>query len=574
MKRLVLKKLVIISQKNEVAKIIEFDKELTVITGENPTDITINRTGKSLVIKSIYHSLGGKLSKYTSNWSNLQIATILTFCYGGIDYEIYRNNDNFILRNNVECFFFSNISELRKHFVELFNFKIRMPIKKDDSNVVYAYPGAIFMPFYIDQDKGWSGSWDSFGDIFRGAWKNEVLLYHMGIRTSRYYDLLDEKVELEMKLGENKRQENTINLVMKNHLDKYKNYLDINVDLDNFANEITQLTSELNTQMSRRNEVRDELVSCFNEMKELEEIYLVAEKVHNELLRDIDYVENKESEEKIVCPICGTPHENSIHNRFHIYSEIEECEETMKKYFEEKIKIERRIQKQSAELENLESYVTKINEILNKKREKITFKEIIVAEGSKSILYDLRQELATLKNKIIAIELRLKEIRKEQTAITKAGKDISAMYLEKLRSNLQILNVIDIDSKDLAKFKPSFDSGGNDLPCAILAQVFSLYNVATRYSETVCAPIVLDAIFQQEPAEEKINKIWDFVLTMQPKNSQMVISTTEMHNRQIKGKVIRLTEERGLLNDTDYNKERNSIDRYKNRLMQYLKESK
>ena len=37
MKRLILKKLVIISQKNEEARTIEFDDRLTVITGDNPS---------------------------------------------------------------------------------------------------------------------------------------------------------------------------------------------------------------------------------------------------------------------------------------------------------------------------------------------------------------------------------------------------------------------------------------------------------------------------------------------------------------------------------------------------------
>ena len=56
MKRLVIKKLVIISQKSEEAKVVEFDDKLTVITGENPEGITINRTGKSVLMKSIYYS--------------------------------------------------------------------------------------------------------------------------------------------------------------------------------------------------------------------------------------------------------------------------------------------------------------------------------------------------------------------------------------------------------------------------------------------------------------------------------------------------------------------------------------
>lgn len=572
MKRLVLNRLVIISQKNEEARTIEFDEKLTIITGENPDGITINRTGKSLAIKSIYHALGAKLSQYTSNWSNLQLSTILTFTYDENEYEIYREKDRFILVENGTLNFFRNISELRKYFVELFNFRIRMSINKND-DVVYAYPGAIFMPFYVDQDKGWSGSWDSFGDVFNTKWKKEILLYHMGVRTPRYYDLLDEKVELTLTQSEYKREENTLNVVVKKHVEKYKNFLDINIELNNFEHEISQLTNELSIQMNKRNQIKDEIVNCFNAMREYEELYIVAERVYNELLDDVDYVENNYTEESIECPICGTTHENSILNRFHLYSEIEECESTMKQYFEERDKIEKRLQKQTDELKALEDYITRIESILNRRRKAITFKEIVVAEGSKSILEDLKNELGSVQNQIRVIDQKLKEITKEQTAITKAGKHIIDRYLENFKTNLDILNVVDIAEKDLKEFKASFSSGGNDLPSAVLAQMFALYSISVKYSETVCAPIVLDAIFQQEPAKEKINLIWDFVIENQPINSQIVISTTEINDRKFNGKVVHLTKERGLLTKDDYLKERDKILKYKNELLNHLQKT-
>ena len=145
------------------------------------------------------------------------------------------------------------------------------------------------------------------------------------------------------------------------------------------------------------------------------------------------------------------------------------------------------------------------------------------------------------------------------------------MYLDKLKINLEILNVTYIDSKDLKKFKTSFNSGGNDLPCAILAQIFTLYLISSRYSTTVSAPIVLDAIFQQEPAEEKINTIWDFIINNQPQDSQLIISTTEMHDKEVEGKVIQLTKEKGLLNREDYIAEKENIIFYKNELLNRLK---
>ena len=383
--------------------------------------------------------------------------------------------------------------------------------------------------------------------------------------------MLEEKVDLELNNKENKRQESTLKIVLKNHIEKYKGYLDINLDLNTFAEEIAQLTNELNIQMNKRNIIKEEIVNCFNELREWEELFVAAEKVYNELLKDVDYVENDLQEDTVICPICGTMHENSIQNHFNMYSEIQECEETMQSYFEERSKIEKRVQKQMDELKGLEDYINKINEILDRKREAVTFKDIVVAEGSKSILEDLRLELSQTQTSIERIQKRLNDITTEQRTITRAGKHINDLYLEKLKINLEMLNVIDIDSKDLKRFKASFNSGGNDLPCAILAQIFTLYLISSRYSTTVSAPIVLDAIFQQEPAKEKINAIWDFVITNQPQDSQVIISTTEMHDKEVEGKVIKLTKEKGLLNREDYISENKNISFYKNELLNRLK---
>lgn len=94
-------------------------------------------------------------------------------------------------------------------------------------------------------------------------------------------------------------------------------------------------------------------------MKELEEVYSSAESVYNELLADADFVESELTEEEIICPICGTVHKNSVENKFHLYSEIEECETVIQDYFIEREKIEKKIEKQSQELEKLNDYIEK-----------------------------------------------------------------------------------------------------------------------------------------------------------------------------------------------------------------------
>jgi len=567
-----IKKITIISEKNEVAKTVEFDKKLTVITSEELNKKTINRTGKSLLIKSIYHSLGAKLSKYTSNWNNLMLSTIVEFSLDSSIYKLYRQKNRFILINKNNATFYNNISNLRKEFVELFNFKIKMPYRKGDENSTYAYPGAFFMPFYIDQDKGWSGTWDSFADLFNTQWKKETLLYHLGVRTPKYYELLDERIKLEVDKNDYKVQEKTLGKIYQRHIKKYKDVIDINVNIEDYSEEISKLTDELNEQLDKRNLIKEKIVDCFNELRECEELYRIAEKVYDELIQDADYVENESMDKIIVCPVCGTNHENSMINRYKLYSEIEECEETISGYFDTKEKIEVRLEKQYTELVQMDDYISKINDILDKKRESITFRDVIVSEGSKSLLKDVTSEISEVQNEIIRIDSRMKEIRKDLTAITRSGSNITKHYLEKLSANLSMLNVNDIDYKELEKFKVSFNSGGNDLPCVVMAQVYALFATAKTNSKTIVSPIVFDAIYQQEPAPNKVDFIWDFIVNNQPEDSQLIISTTELHGKNFNGKTIRLSSERSLLNSQDYKASEIEISKFKDMMIKYLKE--
>lgn len=54
--------------------------------------------------------------------------------------------------------------------------------------------------------------------------------------------------------------------------------MDINVNIEDYTDEISRLTEELNDQLDKRNEIKEEIVSCYNELREYEELYLIAEK--------------------------------------------------------------------------------------------------------------------------------------------------------------------------------------------------------------------------------------------------------------------------------------------------------
>lgn len=566
MKRLILKKLTIISQAEHKAKIIEFDPKLTVIVSENNNGESLNRTGKSFVMKSIYHAMGAKLKQYTTTWKQMNVCTIIEFYLDDEIFVLYRNIDKFILMNGEVLFKkFESVSELKEFYVEFFNFNMKLTDNKNKT--MHLFPGAVFMPFYIDQDRGWTGEWNSFGDIYQASWKKEILQFHLGVKPNKYYELIDEQAEISNKNQENKTKQRLLQEFYDEQLKRSCEYLDINVQIDEFADEIINLTNELNCQLNKKNAIKAALVSSFNRMTEIDELYEIAKRNLCELVEDIEFINTDISDEQIICPTCGSIHENSISNRFLMFNEVEDCNKLIDAYFTERKAIEKTIDENERKLMTLSDFIETINDILNRNRDEVRFEDVIRSEGAKTVLSDMKTDIGKLNNKILLNEGRLSQIIAEKTKITKNGNAILKQYYSNLKSNLVSLDVNDIDPSSIKKFEVSLKCGGNDTPCAIISQIYALYDVAYKNSNSVISPIVLDAIFQQEPAKPKIQIIWDFIINKQPINSQLIVSTTEMHGNTINGKVIPLLEERGLLNDSDFIESERMLNQFKGILL-------
>ena len=118
----------------------------------------------------------------------------------------------------------------------------------------------------------------------------------------------------------------------------------------------------------------------------------------------------------------------------------------------------------------------------------------------------------------------------------------------------------------------SFESGGNDLSIAVLAQIFAIKKISKQNNNIVEFPIVLDAVFQQEPSNSKIELIWNFLVHHQPDDSQMIIATTDLHSFNPGGKIIRLHNKTALFSKEEYDNEQSNIAFYKDMMQKYINE--
>lgn len=169
MQSLELQEMLLVSHLEKRARKVIFHPRATVIRGENDT-------GKSSIIKSIYHAFGAEPSNIHRRWKRANVSYLVKFSVDGTNYQIYRHGRSFSLFSENELLgtYDSVTNELAPKLARILNFKLFL--LRHDGEPATPPPAYLFLPFYIDQDIGWVKNWSSFEKLkqFKN-WRKDVV---------------------------------------------------------------------------------------------------------------------------------------------------------------------------------------------------------------------------------------------------------------------------------------------------------------------------------------------------------------------------------------------------------------
>jgi predicted nucleic acid-binding Zn-ribbon protein len=538
------------------ARKVAFDPVRTLVYGKN-------QTGKSSLLKSIYWVLGAEPAVVHPRWQSADVMGLLRFQIDGEETSILRHGGTF-------CVFDSNSAIQRKFnrvmgglgafLAELFAFRLKLP-SRDGGEAVTPPPSFQFLPYYIDQDESWKKNWAAFsklGQFF--DWKRDVAEFHLGVRPNEYYELKGRKTALEAEVQRLEAELRIIGELIKQIRSSFDSaQFDINPDA--FRDEINSLVETCNKLLLRENTYKAKFTELHNERAELTEQIEFTKRAAADLDKDYHFVTEKIPEGKVPCPVCGTEYQNSFAERFSIAADEDRLLILVGELSARVAELDHRISLVRDDFRKTEQELGQIRPLLEKRREAVTFAEVLKSEGKREadVALGAKKDESTNAHGLALAQLR--DLSKKLASLTdrRRTEQIAGRYRSAMKENLLKLSVLTLPEKDFASIDSSIRETGSNLPRALLAYYFSVLTTIREFGDGTFFPIVIDSPNQQAQDKTSLAAMLKFIRDNQPKDSQLILGFEDDLGVDIPGTRINLVQKHHLMTGTAYAEVRASL---------------
>ena len=550
MKRLMIRKLIVISQSESRSLEVPFEKGLNIILGGN-------KTGKSSIIKSIFTTLGCECKRVEADWKKLVSTYLLFFKYGERQFCIVRQDKKFQIFENINndfsCIIETNaFHEYSNCLMDIL--EIKMPCISKDGKQFNITPPLHFRFQYIDQDEGWSKIADSFKNVaYIKDWKANTNKYVCGYLDDSYYALQAQKAEHILERDDKKKELN----YNQNFVSRITSTLTRIEDIES----VEDVTTDIELLLAKAEELRKLQFSYNAEMTVLEnDIYINQHKLHIvehnliETKKDIEYAMTQEDE--LICPFCGTIYSNGINEQLNITSDYAHCENLIAELkssisvaTKELEELKNKYNDVSVEIQSIEQKVQNTQELLSYSSFYKSKGQFEIYESCKRQLDVLQGEINSCVSKIAITDEKINEKKSKERS-----KDIREDIERYCRTLADAINLPKTFIQ-LRDFVQIVNRTGSETPRLVYMyqSALYLYNLNRAYSPFNF--YVVDTPNQQGQDADNLGSIFKSLELFLSDEGQVIVGTErETGMEQKASNVITLTEKRRCLNNINYEK--------------------
>lgn len=547
MKRLRFESLELLSLRERKARKIDFHPLMTVITGTNDV-------GKSSVIKSLYWAFGASPAITHPTWSAANVKAMVTFTVDDIRYRILRDHNAigiFDQDGRVLLVTSQITKELAPYLADLLDFQLVLTNRQGAPEI--PPPAYAFLPFYIDQDSGWTKPMNSFDNLGQYAdFRKPLLEFHTGILPNEYYRLEAEKRRLQVE----QRALEADRRVIQKAVERFKlevQFDGLELSIEGHELAIEQLLGRIQSVRAVRQERAKQLAGAQDERMLIEQQLQIVRASIVELERDATFA--GELPDEVFCPTCGTSHQNDFANRYGIVQDREACFEFFSEARSRVTDLTAKAAKAESGVRLADRAIAEIQASIEVKKGDISLFEVIESRGRAIASNMFDGQINELNLQIGKILLDIKDIAagldklKDKDRRAAIVRFYSGFMLRYLKS----LDVTNFSADEVIKIPARIRETGSDLPRAILAYFLAIIQTISKHSSSIFGPIVVDSPNQQDQDDTNVAKMIDLIISERPDQAQIVLGTVSLHGHQVdNGKVIDLTEKKSVLRASEF----------------------
>lgn len=544
MNEMYFKSILIADIEKHTAKFQELKKGINVITS------TDNHVGKSSLLKSLYYALGAEV-EYDTVWDANTKLYIVKVSINEKDYTVARFQKNFAVFDEEKLVLLTNSvsRDLAKLYEEIFSFSIYLPNKKTNKTEL-APPVFSFMPYYIDQDRGWNGLYNSFlrMDQYKKTEREKSLYFHLNIYNKHRIEILSEKDRLKSEIEE-----------LKDKKEKIKTTIDF------LSQEVQGIIPA---------ETIDELENNLQIPKE--KIALIVSGM-GEVRNKIQELETTLQQHEYQLSIIREYHENNQNSNLPKYNRLHECPRCGYIFDDElynMVRLNYNISNEDYMCNQIQLIINSINEELDKHKEKYVdmmneLESIEKAFDGSQDSYDIYIKQRGLQKSMQDFVTKLEENNYEQAQRTGRiktldkelrklpnKKEIEGKYVEYVKLNIINLGAWDAAYEGNIKLTKPIKAQGTLESKIILAQFVGLFQTIDNFkSKSIRFPFVVDSPRAKEASYNSSKDIIKMICNINflP---QIILATMDFQNFEddVQSKYYKtvLTEKRSLLNSATY----------------------
>lgn len=548
MERLLIKKLIVISQSESRSLEIPFENGLNIILGGN-------KTGKSSIIKSIFTTFGCECTKIETEWKNIISSYLLFFEYGDKSYCIVRQGKKFQIFENIIndylCIINTNVfQEYSDCLMKILDVKMTCITNKGEQ--INITPPLLFRFQYIDQDDGWWKIADSFRNVnYIKDWKKHTNKYVCGYLDDTYYNLQASKAKLLFE-RDDKKKEMDYN---QKFVSKISSTLSKNEEIES----IEDVMNKIESLLLKSEKMKKQKFMYNNEMAILEnDIYVNQQKIHiimhnlREIKKDIEFAMNQKDE--LVCPVCGALYLNGLNEQLNLTSDYAQSENLLKELNKTVSFATNKLDDLSKKYNDISLEIKSIEQELFHSQELLSYSKFYMNKGQGEIYETCMSQLDVLKEEFDSLVLNITEIDKKinEMKSIKRSKMIKKRIEEYCATLSEAINLPNTYIK-IRDFVQILEHTGSETPRLIYMYQSALYLYNLNRAKSPFNFYIVDTPNQQGQDAENLESIFNSLELISSNNGQVIIGTErETGMEQKANRVIRLTEKRRCLNNKNY----------------------